>query len=88
MTGALIITLALCAFLAYLLRRSMRKTDQVRAEMAEAGSLAARRATEDGQKIAEAFALLHDRRARGKDKTWIPWTEARAEWARKAKGAR
>lgn len=86
MTPALIASLLIITALAYLLRRSMRKADAVRAEMAAAGSLAARRATEDAQRIAEAYALLHDSRARGKDKSWLPWVDARAEWVRKCRG--
>jgi hypothetical protein len=88
MTPDTIGALALCIFLAYLRRRSMRKTDQVRAEMAAAGSLAARRATEDGQRIAWAHVLLHDKRARAKDKNWRVWAAGRDAWdrANEAKG--
>lgn len=65
------------------LRTARARGEAIAANAAEERSKAHQRAKTDAALLAEAYDLLHDTAARGKDGRWLPWSERRAAWDKK-----
>lgn len=83
----------LCAILAAVvawqrssLRDARQRGEAIAENAAEERAIARRRAEADAGLLAEAHALLHDKRHKGMMDNQRQWQAARAEWAGKVNG--
>ena len=78
--AALVACLAVIAWQRSSLRTARERGEAIAANAATERVTARKRAETDARLLADAWALLHDSAARGKDGRWIPWSGRRAVW--------
>lgn len=78
--SALFACLALIAWHRSSLRTARERGEALTALISSEHAKHKKRAETDARLLADAWALLHDSAARGKDGRWIPWSERRKEW--------